>query len=336
MIDAAPLARRKSPLVVVLDDGYGDTRIEAEALQSLAARVVLRPCHGDAGAVHDAIDGAQAVLVRQSPVDAQAIALMPHCRVIVRYGVGVDNIDLAAAEAAGIIVANVPDYGVDEVSDHALALMLAVGRRVTRRDAALRTGSWGVARAEPMYRFSGSTLGLIGAGRIGRTFARKALALGFARVLVHDPHAANLPVDWRQAPIDQICAEADVISLHAPLTDDTHHLINARRLAMMKPRTILVNTSRGGLIDTVALAQALHRDQLFGAGLDVFEVEPPDLSHPIFAAPNTVLSDHTGWYSEASVTDLRRKAAEEVLRVLTDQQPHNPVAACMPPDNTVN
>lgn len=320
-------ARTDAPLVVVLDDGYGDTLIEAEILRPIAARIALRACHGRADAVRQAVHDADAVLVRESPIDAQAVAAMPRCKAVVRYGVGTDNVDLTACLQAGIAVANVPDYGVAEVSDHALALMLAVGRRITTRDTAVRAGGWGQGSATPIYRFAGATLGLIGAGRIGRELGRKAQSLGFARMLVHDPTASDLPPDWHPASIDQICAEADVISLHAPLTKATHHLIDARRLALMGPRTILINSARGGLIDTAALAEALQRGQIFGAGLDVFETEPPSPDAPIFAAPNTVFSDHIGWYSEASVTDLRRKAASEVLRILTGQPPQHPVTA---------
>ena len=320
-----PPIPRDAPLVVVVDDGYGDILIETEVLQPIGARVVLRPCQGRAEAVRQAVRDADAVLVRESPIDAKAVACMPHCRAVVRYGVGTDNVDLDACQRAGIPVANVPDYGVSEVSDHALALMLAVGRRVTERDTAIRAGDWGLDPARRIHRFAGATLGLIGAGRIGREFGRKAQGLGFARVLAHDPSATDLPPDWRRATIDQICAEAEVISVHAPLTGATRHLIDARRLALMSPRTILINSARGGLIDTAALASALTQGQIFGAGLDVFEIEPPDLGHPIFAAPNTVLTDHIGWYSEASVADLRRKAATEVLRLLTGQLPHHAV-----------
>lgn len=314
------------PVVVILDDGYGDTRIEAEVLEPLGAAIVLRPCQGDAGAVRHAVEGANAVLVRESPVDRLAIAAMPGCKGIVRYGVGIDNIDRLAAAEAGIVVANVPDYGIDEVSDHALALLMVVGRRIVSRDKAVRAGAWNVSRAEPMHRFAGGTLGLIGAGRIGRLFAQKALGLGFQRVLVHDPYAPEVPDGWEQADPDRICREADAISLHAPLTPETHHIIDAARLASMKPTAILINTSRGGLIDTAALARVLEGGGILGAGLDVFETEPPDRSHPIFRAPNAVLTDHTGWYSEQSIRDLRRKAAEEIARILTDQDPRNPVA----------
>lgn len=163
----------QAPLVVVLDDGYGDLAIETAVLDPIGARLALRPCHGDAAAVHRAVQGADAILVRESPVDAEAVARMPGCRVVVRYGVGTDNVDLAACARAGIAVANVPDYGVEEVSDHALALMLAVGRRIARRDAAVRAGQWGIGRIEPMHRFAGATLGLIGPAGSGGALARR-------------------------------------------------------------------------------------------------------------------------------------------------------------------
>jgi D-3-phosphoglycerate dehydrogenase len=317
----------QSPLVVVLDEGYDGTDIEEAVLASFGARLVERPCHGRSDAVRKAVDGAHAVLVRESPVDAGAIAAMPDCRAIVRYGVGVDNIDRAAAAARGIYVANVPDYGVEEVSDHALALLFAVARRVVSRDRAVRSGAWNVARAEPMYRLRGGTVGLIGYGRIAQAFHRKAQALGYARTLIFDPYLKASPEGAERVSLELLCHEADVISLHAPLTPETHHLIDAGKLALMKPTAILVNTSRGGLVDTVALAATLADNGIFGAGLDVFEQEPPPHDYPLLAAPNIVVSDHTGWYSEQSVTDLRRKASEEIARVFSGGTPINWVNA---------
>ena len=305
----------QSPLVVVLDEGYDGTDIEEAVLASFGARLVERPCHGRSDAVRKAVDGAHAVLVRESPVDAEAIAAMPDCRAIVRYGVGVDNIDRAAAAARGIYVANVPDYGVEEVSDHALALLFAVARRVVSRDRAVRSGAWNVA--QPVHRF----------GRIAQAFHRKAQALGYARTLIFDPYLKASPEGTERVSLEQLCREADVISLHAPLTPETHHLIDADKLALMKPTAILVNTSRGGLVDTVALAATLADNGIFGAGLDVFEQEPPPPDHPLLAAPNLVVSDHTGWYSEQSVTDLRRKASEEIARVFSGGTPINWVNA---------
>lgn len=313
----------KDPLVVVLDEGYGDTDIEQAVLAAFGARVVERPCHGRAAEVRRAVIGADAILVRESPVDAEAIAAMPGCRAIVRYGVGVDNIDRATAATHGIYVANVPDYGVEEVSDHALALLFAVARRVVSRDKVVRNGAWNIARAEPMYRLRGGTLGLIGYGRIANAFNRKARALGYERTLVFDPFLKSAPDGAELSSLETLCTESDVVSLHAPLTPDTRHIIGRAQLSLMKPTAILINTSRGGLVDTVALHESLASGGIFGAGLDVFEEEPPSPANPLFSLPNLVVSDHTGWYSEESVRDLRRKASEEIARVFSNQRPVN-------------
>jgi D-3-phosphoglycerate dehydrogenase len=171
-----------------------------------------------------------------------------------------------------------------------------------------------------MYRISGQTLGLVGYGRIAQAFERKMRGLGVARVLVHDPYL-NRATAAEKVELDQLCEQSDFISLHAPLTGETAHIINAARLALMKPTGILINTARGGLIDQSALVEALRNQRIFGAGIDVFETEPPARDNPIFGLANAVLSDHTAWYSEESVTELQTKAAEEVVRVLRGEQP---------------
>jgi len=311
------------PLVVILDEGYGGIEVEAQALAAFGARVVEIPCRGSAQAVRQSVTEAHAVLVRESPIDAAAIDAMPNCHAIVRYGVGVDNIDHAYAAARGIYVANVPDYGVEEVSDHALALLFAVARRIVTRDRAVRQGVWNVARREPMYRLRGSTLGLIGYGRIAGALHRKARGLGYERCLVFDPFLKDAPDHAEQVDLQRLADEADVVSLHAPLTPDTHHIVDAAFIARMKPTSILINTSRGGLVDSEALASALRENRIFGAGLDVFEKEPPSADNPILSLENAVVSDHTGWYSEQAVDDLRRKASEEIARVFSGQTPLN-------------
>jgi len=186
----------------------------------------------------------------------------------------------------------------------------------------VREGRWSTGVLEPMYRLRGRTLGLIGYGRIARMTHEKLRGFGFGRVLVHDPHA-TLPDDAAPASVDEICAEADVISLHVPLTATTKHLIDARRIALMRPTAIVVNTARGGLIDLDALYDALAQRRILGAGLDVFEHEPPDPKHPIFALDHVALSNHIGWYSEESMRELQRKTAEEAVRVLCGQTPHH-------------
>lgn len=309
-----------SRLVVAIDDGYASYDQEEALLRTVDARFELRPCAGSEAAAREAVRGADLVLVRESPVSREVIAQMDRCKGIVRYGIGVDNIDLGAARARGIAVANVPDYGIEEVSTHAVALLLAVVRQLRVRDANVRAGRWSAAREQPMYRLRGRTLGLVGYGRIARQTQEKLAGFGFERVLVFDPHSPSLQ-GATPATLDELCAQSDVISLHAPLTPQTRHLIDRRSLSLMRPTAILVNTARGGLVDLDHLHEALAGKRILGAGLDVFETEPPSLSHPIFTLPNVVVSDHIGWYSEESMRELQRKAAEEAVRILQGVAP---------------
>jgi len=310
--------------VVVVDGGYESYGIEQRILAPFGVDVIVDPCQRDRARIKIATAEADAVLVRDSPIDAEAIASMRRCRIIVRYGIGVDNVDLAAAQERGIFVANVPDYGAEEVSDHALALLMSVARRTVTRDSAVRDGAWNVSPGEKMYRIAGRVLGLVGYGRIARALERKMRGLGVARVLVYDPllEAGAFP-GVERVDLNSLCQQSDFISLHAPLTSDTSHLINSARIALMKPTAILVNTARGGLIDETALVQALRSKRIFGAGIDVFQHEPPGRDNPLLALENVVLSDHTAWYSEESVADLQTMAAEEVARAFQGDPPKN-------------
>jgi len=306
--------------VVALDDGYDAYDQEQRLLAEVGAQFVLAPCRGDAQAAARSVVDADVVLVRESPVNAEVIGAMTRCKAVIRYGIGVDNIDQDAARARGIMVANVPDYGTDEVSSQAVALALAVARRIRLHDGEVRAGRWSTGVLQPMYRWRGRTLGLVGYGRIARMTHEKLAAFGFGRVLVHDPRA-TLPAGAESASLDEVCRQADLLSLHSPLTPATRHLIDARRLALMRPTAILVNTARGGLVDLQALAVALRSGQILGAGLDVFDPEPPDPAHPLFALDNVVVTNHIGWYSQESMRDLQRKAAEEAVRVLRGEPP---------------
>jgi D-3-phosphoglycerate dehydrogenase len=308
--------------VVVIDSGYDHYDIETAVLASAGAVLIVRPCGGDVLKVQQTVVDADAVLVRESPIDGAVIMAMRRCRAIVRYGIGVDNIDLEAARLRRIAVANVPDYGTEEVSDQALALLMAVARRVVTRDREVRAGAWNIGPAQKMHRLAGKTLGLIGYGRIAAAFTRKLRGVGIARVLACDPHAL-IPEDVEVRSVDDVCREADIVSLHAPLTPETRHVLNATRIGLLKPTAIVVNTARGGLIDEAALTAALRAGRLFGAGLDVFAEEPVRRTNPLLELDNVVLSDHTGWYSEESIQDLQRKAAEEVVRVLNGKPPVN-------------
>ncbi len=306
--------------VVALDDGYEAYDQETRLLAEAGAEFLLAPCRGDPQAAARSVVDADVVLVRESPVTADVIGAMTRCKAVIRYGIGVDNIDQNAARARGVMVANVPDYGTDEVSSQAVALALAVARRIRLHDGEVRAGRWSTGVLQPMYRWRGRTLGLVGYGRIARMTHEKLAAFGFGRVLVHDPRA-ELPPGAEAASLDDVCREADLISLHAPLTPATRHMIDARRLGLMRPTAILVNTARGGLVDLDALAAALREGRLLGAGLDVFDPEPPDIRHPLFALDNAVVTNHIGWYSQESMRDLQRKAAEEAVRVLRGEAP---------------
>ena len=312
--------------IAVLEPGYRDYETETAIFAPLGAKVVPVAADEDTLTAVGALDPA-GILVRERLVTAEAMDKAPSLKVIARYGIGVDNIDLEAAKARGIKVANVPGYGAEhEVSDHALALYLTLQRRLVARDRALRDGAWGIGQAEPIPGRLGATVGLVGYGRIGAMAAKKFRVFGFELFLVVDPHRDPdaLIVDGLEpVDLDTLCAEADVISLHLPLTDETRGMIDARRIGLMKPSAIVVNVSRGGLVDEDALAAALHEGRLFGAGLDVFAQEPPDRSHPLFSAPRTVFSDHAAWYSERSVEALQSGAAQEVARVLKGEDPLN-------------
>jgi D-3-phosphoglycerate dehydrogenase / 2-oxoglutarate reductase len=306
--------------VVAIDDGYASYEQETTLLAAVGATFEVAPCRGDVDAAIASTHDAHIVLVRESPLPRRAIEAMRCCKAIIRYGIGVDNIDRVAASERRIQVANVPDYGTEEVATQTVTLALAVVRRVRLHDAEVRAGRWSTGVLQPMHRLQGRTLGLIGFGRIARRTHEMLAGFGFARTLINDPSHPP-PPGAEAADVDTICREADLISLHAPLNDATRHLIDARRIALMRPTAVLVNTARGGLVDLDALAAALAERRILGAGLDVFEREPPDPAHPIFALDNAVLTNHIGWYSEEAMRDLQRKAAEEAVRVLRGEPP---------------
>ncbi|MBL0945167.1 MAG: C-terminal binding protein [Hydrogenophaga sp.] len=306
-------------LVVALDDGYAAYDQEEALLAEVGARFELRPCRRNEDAAIASVADADVLLVRESPVTRRVLDAAPRCRAVIRYGIGVDNIDQAAARERRIAVANVPDYGTDEVSSQAVALALAVSRRIGLHDAEVRAGRWSTGVLQPMYRLRGRTLGLVGFGRIARMTLDKLAGFGFGRVLVHDPKS-DLPAGVQRVDMDTLCAEADVISLHAPLNEHTRHLLDARRIGLMRPTAIVVNTARGGLVDTQALYEALRERRILGAGLDVFEQEPPG-AHPIFTLDNVVVTNHMGWYSEEAMRELQRKTALEAARVLRGEEP---------------
>ena len=312
--------------IVVIEPGYLNYSAEENILQDWDPQFVVVPANASLEEKLRQVSNADAIMVREATVSRPMIEAMQQCRVIVRYGVGVDNIDSQAAKEKGIYVANVPDYGSEDVAEHALALLLAATRRIATRNRDVRDGQWGIGQREPMFRLAGKILGVVGFGRISRCFVQKASGFGFKRILVVDPLLTDEQASQAgvtRVNLDTLCREADFISLHAPLTPDTHHLIGEAELAKMKPSAVLVNTSRGGLIDEQALINALLQKRIFAAGLDVFESEPLSAKSPLLQMDNTLCTDHTAWVTEESVVELQSKAAHEVRRAFEGEHPLN-------------
>jgi D-3-phosphoglycerate dehydrogenase len=268
---------------------------------------------------------ADAAIVRNSPVDVSILADAPRLKVLAKHGAGYDNIDVAAATAHGIVVANVPGGNADAVAEAAVALMLATLRRVPAVHALVTSGGYAARFQLQFGQLTGRTLGLVGLGNIGARVAR-ICAAGFAmRVLAYDPALSAAAIAERSArkiaELAELLAAADVVSLHLPLTDATRHLIGRTELALMKPTAILVNAARGGIIDETALAEALVAGRLAGAGLDVLEVEPPSPGNPLLKAPNVVLSPHTAGNTVDAARHLAIASAEIVIAVLAGRRP---------------
>jgi D-3-phosphoglycerate dehydrogenase len=263
------------------------------------------------------------MLGTRAELDAARIDMAGNCRVIVRYGVGVDNVDVAAAARRGIAVANVPDYCVEEVSDHALALLLAANRRLIDAALSARNGVWGTGMMKGTERLSTQTVGIVGFGRIAQAFAHKVKAL-VDRVIAYDPWVS--PYDMSTQAVEavtlgELLHDSDYVSIHCPLTIETRHLFNETTLNQMKPSAWLVNTARGEIIDEAALAWAVENHLIGGAALDVLGQEPPAPDFRLLSLSNIIITPHVGYYSQRAIEDLQRGAALQVREVLTGGSP---------------
>ena len=303
--------------VAIIDDRFEAYEEEESILGPIATLEVTRST--DPQDIAAGVRDADAVIVNLEPVPRSTIEGMRRCKIICRYGVGYDNVDIAAATECGIWVARVPDYGIEDVSDHALGLFLACVRKIPYTDRGIRDGGWGFRRNRPSYRIRGKTFGLLGYGAIARALHRKLSGLGLARVLAHDPYvdAAEMRAAGAEpAGVDEVLAASDYVSIHAPLTPETRGMIDRARLAAMKPTAIIVNTARGGIIDESALADALRAGRIGYAALDVFETEPLAADSPLRELDTVILTDHHAYYTEESVVELKTKAAQRVRTVL--------------------
>ncbi len=313
--------------VVVTDDRFGSYLQENEVLQAIDTRVEVYNLTSGSEAIA-ALADADGVLVNLHPLPAKVIKEMKKCLIISRYGVGYDNVDVEAATEQGIWVARVPDYSLEDVSDQALALLLGAIRKISYKDRRIREGGWNLKDDQPCYRIKGKVLGLIGYGAIARTLHRKVSGFGLAKVLVYDPYVKAEQIREQGGTpenLETLLRESDYISIHAPLTEETKGMIGKKEISLVKPNLILINTSRGPLLQENAVATALADGRIGYAGLDVFENEPLSKQSPLRKLDNVILSDHSGWYSEESLVELKTKAARNVLEVLQGGKPAYPV-----------
>jgi D-3-phosphoglycerate dehydrogenase len=249
---------------------------------------------------------------------------LPNCKVVSRYGVGVDSVDLKAATDLGIIVANVPDYCIEEVADQTIALILTLVRKTAFFDQKVKSNQWDFRQGAPIHRTKGKTLGLIGSGKIGLEVARRISPFG-VRVMAFDPYIPKAAQGIELTDLDTVLKESDFISVHCPLNESTRHLIGEKEFQKMAKKPILVNTSRGPIVDEKALIQALAEGRVSGAALDVLEKEPPDPQSPLLKMENVILSPHVGFYSVESISELKRRTAENVSAVLLGKFPKSVV-----------
>ncbi|MSU62784.1 MAG: C-terminal binding protein [Pedosphaera sp.] len=260
---------------------------------------------------------ADAILVRWHRITPELIKQFHRCKIVIRYGIGFDNVDVNAATAAGIIVGHIPAYCVDEVSSHTIALLLACVRKIVATHNKIQRGGWDENPSDRVWRMTGRTLGLVGLGKLGQAVARKMSGWGL-KLLASDPYldpARAEALGVTLVDLDTLCRESDYISLHVPLLPETRHLISRRELELVKPGAILINTSRGPVLDTEALLWALDEKKIARAGLDVFESEPLPANSPLRTHPHVIVTDHVAWYSEESQIELKITAAEEAVRV---------------------
>lgn len=311
--------------VVLTDYVWESLDVEQKTLEGLADLVALQTKKPDEFLPH--AEGCDALLnTYAGPITAEVMGRMPRCKIIARYGIGVDTIDLAAATAAGIIVTNNPTYCIEEVAEHTMALLLACARKVPFYERLVRAGRWEVPPGKPLFRVAGRTLGLVGFGNIARTVAVRAAAFGM-RVLYYDPFvsAGQFPGPGDKRELAEVLRESDFVSVHPPLVPETRGMLGDDAFAQMKRTAFLINCSRGPIVDTAALVRALDAGRIAGCALDTTDPEPLPDPHPLRGRENVIITPHVAWYSEQALVGLQAGAPGEVRRVLTGEWPINVV-----------
>ena len=312
--------------VVITDYEYQNVETERKIVTDAGMTLEDYQVKDEEGLI-EATRDADAVIVQYACITRAVIEKMRRCRAIIRYGIGINNIDINAAAERGIYVCNIPDYGIDEVSNHAVAGILALSRGLSVSNRALRQGLWAYTPVKPLRRFNQCAVGILGYGRMGSIVAHKLSSFG-VRLLANDilpkqPLDAGVEI----VDFDTLLRESDFLTLHCPLYEKTRHIINAQAFARMKRGAYLINTSRGAVVEETALINALNTGILAGAAIDVFEDEPIGADHPLLAMPQVIAMPHTAWYSEQSIEALQRKAALEAVNILQGNPPYH---ACKP------
>lgn len=314
------------PRIVVTDHVFPNLEIEEEVLSAIDAEIVLAPDTDEATLV-DLAGGADGLLVCFAPVPASVVdaAAGAGCKVIARYGIGYDNVDVEASTRNGIVVTNVPDYCLDEVADHTMALLLASARGLVPATRSVADGGWEIDHSS-IHRIAGRRLALVGLGAIGRRVADRARAFGL-EVAAYDPFvdAGEVEGVTMVATLQELMHGADFVSLHAPATEENRNLVDAALLAEMDSSPVLINTARGALVDLDAVLSALESGALSGVALDVTEPEPLPEDHPLRRHPRAIVTPHTAFHSVEATDELQRRAAGEVLAVLSGREPDRPV-----------
>ena len=309
--------------ILVTDTLYPSLEPEKNMLAIINADTVLASAVDSASLIREGRD-CDGMMVEFADINEQVIAGLDKCKIIVRTAIGYDNIDVKAASAKNIMVANIPDYCVEEVSEHALALLLTCARKVVYFNSKVKAGVWDAEAGGPIRRMSTRTLGLVGFGNIARRFAVKAKPLGM-RIMAYDPFLPDAVFIEtgveRIKTLEELVPAVDYLSLHIPFKPENKNIVNDALLASMKSTAYLINTSRGGLVDIDALHRALQLGTIAGAMLDVMPVEPPPPDLPLLQLDNLIVTPHCGYYSEDSTDEIRRKAAEQIIQALTEGRP---------------
>ncbi|MFD2618494.1 C-terminal binding protein [Terrilactibacillus laevilacticus] len=309
--------------VMVTDYEYKDLLIEEEILNQFNIELIACQCHTEDDVI-DACRNADAIINQYAPITKKVIQSLTNCKIIARYGIGVNTIDIDAATKSHIIISNVPDYCIDEVSNHAISLLLSLARKIPFYNQKVKNQKWDYKEGAPLFRLKNQTLGLVGFGRIPQLVAKKAKAFGL-NILAYDPYVDETIAQERQVrlvDLNTLCRQSDFISLHAPLTNQTKDMIGEAEFSIMKKQSYLINTARGPLINESALIQAIKEKKIAGAALDVLSSEPISPDHPFLQLENVILTPHVAWYSEESEIDLRKKVAQSIMDVLHGYYPN--------------